>query len=96
MGLGLVKFVGGGQDSPLIKRIAGIRRQFAGDMGFLLGPVRVVDNVALKANEYVISLKGAEIARYELPAGLRVGHPGGQGETAGKGGGKPPANRPSE
>ena len=37
MGLGLVKFVGGGEESPFLKRIAGIRRQLAGDMGFLLG-----------------------------------------------------------
>jgi flagellar biosynthesis protein FlhA len=78
MGLGLVKFVTGGQDSPLIKRIATIRRQLAGDLGFLLGPVRVVDNVGLKASEYVISLKGAEIARYELPAGYELAIPVGK------------------
>jgi flagellar biosynthesis protein FlhA len=78
MGLGLVKFVTGGQDSPLIKRIATIRRQLAGDLGFLLGPVRVVDNVGLKANEYVISIKGAEIARYELPAGCELAIPVGK------------------
>src|SRR5664279_2002097 len=35
MGIGLVKYVGGGQESPLIKRVAGIRRQLAADMGFL-------------------------------------------------------------
>jgi flagellar biosynthesis protein FlhA len=80
MGLGLVKFVTGGQDSPLIKRISGIRRQLAGDLGFLLGPVRVVDNVSLKAHEYVISLKGAEIARYELPAGCELAIPVGKAE----------------
>jgi flagellar biosynthesis protein FlhA len=78
MGLGLVKFVTGGQDSPLIKRIGTIRRQLAGDLGFLLGPVRVVDNVGLKANEYVISIKGAEIARYELPAGYELAIPVGK------------------
>jgi flagellar biosynthesis protein FlhA len=78
MGLGLVKFVGGGQESPLIKRIAGIRRQLATELGFVLGPVRVVDNVALKVNEYVISLKGAEIARYELPAGCELAIPVGK------------------
>lgn len=80
MGLGLVKYVGGGQESPLLKRIAGIRRQLAGDMGFLLGPVRVVDNVALKAHEYVILLKGAEIGRYELPAGCELAIPVGKSE----------------
>ena len=78
MGLGLVKYVGGGQDSPLIKRIGGIRRQIASDLGFVLGPVRVVDNVSLKAHEYVISLKGAEIARYELPAGCELAIPVGK------------------
>jgi flagellar biosynthesis protein FlhA len=80
MGLGLVKFVGGGQESPFLKRIAGIRRQLASDMGFLLGPVRVVDNVALKAHEYVILLKGAEIGRYELPPGCELAIPVGKGE----------------
>ena len=78
IGLGLVKFVGGGQESPLIKRIAGIRRQLASDMGFLLGPVRVIDNVALKAHQYAISLKGAEIARYELPPGCELAIPVGK------------------
>jgi flagellar biosynthesis protein FlhA len=80
MGLGLVKYVGGGQDSPLIKRIGGIRRQIAGDLGFVLGPVRVVDNVALKAHEYVVSLKSAEIARYELPSGCELAIPVGKVE----------------
>ncbi len=80
MGLGLVKYVGGGQESPFLKRIAGIRRQLAGDMGFLLGPVRVVDNVALKAHEYVILLKGAEIGRYELPPGCELAIPVGKVE----------------
>lgn len=78
MGLGLVKFAAGGQQSPLIKRIAGIRRQIASELGFLLGPVRVVDNVSLKANEYMISIKGAEIARYELPAGCDLAIPVGK------------------
>jgi flagellar biosynthesis protein FlhA len=80
MGLGLVKFVGGGQESPFLKRIAGIRRQLASDIGFLLGPVRVVDNVALKAHEYVILLKGAEIGRYELPPGCELAIPVGKVE----------------
>jgi flagellar biosynthesis protein FlhA len=81
IGLGLVKYVAGGQESPLIKRIAGIRRQLAGEVGFLLGPVRVVDNVSLKANEYVVSIKGAEIARYELAAGCDLAIPVGKVEA---------------
>ncbi len=87
MGLGLVKFVGGREESPLLKRIAGIRRQLAGDIGFLLGPVRVVDNIALKAHEYVVLLKGAEIGRYELPPGCELAIPVGKPEPLA--GGKP-------
>lgn len=66
VGLGLVKMVEGGQNSPLLRRIAGIRKQMASDAGFLVPPVRVTDNLQLKAGEYVVLLKGAEIARYEL------------------------------
>jgi flagellar biosynthesis protein FlhA len=66
VGLGLVKMVEGGQNSPLLKRIAAIRRQIASDLGYLVPPVRVTDNLQLKANEYVISVKGAEIGRFEL------------------------------
>ena len=80
MGLGLVKYVGGREESPLLKRIAGIRRQLAGDIGFLLGPVRVVDNIALKAHEYVVLLKGAEIGRYELPPGCELAIPVGKAD----------------
>jgi flagellar biosynthesis protein FlhA len=80
MGIGLVKYVGGGQDSPLIKRVSGIRRQLASDIGFLLGPVRLVDNISLKPNEYSISLKGAAITRYELPPGCELAIPVGKAE----------------
>ena len=85
VGLGLVKFVDGGQESPLLKRISGIRRQLAGDLGYLLGPVRVTDNLALKAHEYVISLKGAEMARYELPQGCELAIPAGHGGCTARG-----------
>jgi flagellar biosynthesis protein FlhA len=72
VGLGLVKLVEGGANSPLLKRIAGIRRQLASDLGYVLPPVRVTDNLALRAREYVISLKGVEISRYEMPQGCEL------------------------
>jgi len=78
VGLGLVKMVEGAQNSPLLKRISGIRRQLAADLGYLLPPVRVADNLALRAREYTISLKGAEIARYELPQGCQLAIPSGK------------------
>jgi flagellar biosynthesis protein FlhA len=72
VGLGLVHLVEGGQSSPLLKRIASIRRQLATELGFILPPVRVTDNLTLKAREYVISLKGVEISRYELAHGCEL------------------------
>ncbi|MEO8660424.1 MAG: flagellar biosynthesis protein FlhA [Bryobacteraceae bacterium] len=69
VGLGLVKLVEGGGSSPLLRRIAGIRRQLASDLGYLLPPVRVTDNLSLRSREYLISIKGVEVARYELPSG---------------------------
>ena len=80
LGLGLVKFVEGGQNSPLIRRIAGIRRQMATDLGYLLGPVRVTDNLSLPPRQYIISLKGSEIARYELPQGCELAIPIGKSD----------------
>ena len=66
VGLGLVKLVDAAQGGTLLKRIAGVRRQLASELGFVLPPVRVTDNLSLKAREYVVLLKGAEIARFEL------------------------------
>jgi flagellar biosynthesis protein FlhA len=74
VGLGLVQFVEGAQNSPLLRRISGIRKQLAKDLGFLLPAVRVTDNLSLRAREYAISLKGVEISRYELPQGSGVWH----------------------
>src|SRR4029077_10431808 len=72
VGLGLIGLVEGAQESPLLRRISAIRRQLASDLGYLLPPVRVTDNLSLRSREYVISLKGVEIARYELPQGCEL------------------------
>jgi flagellar biosynthesis protein FlhA len=77
VGLGLVGLVEGAQDSPLLRRISAIRRQLVIDLGYLLPPVRVTDNLSLRSREYVISLKGVEIARYELPQGCELAIPAG-------------------
>ncbi|HVY92889.1 MAG TPA: flagellar biosynthesis protein FlhA [Bryobacteraceae bacterium] len=72
VGLGLVRFVEGGSDSPLLRRIGAIRRQLAADLGYILPAVRLKDNLSLKAHEYTICLKGIEISRYEIPAGCEM------------------------
>ena len=81
VGLGLVGLVEGGQESPLLRRLSGIRRQLVTDLGYLLPPVRVTDNLALRSREYVISIKGVEVARYELPQGCDLAIPPGPVET---------------
>src|SRR3954447_5706736 len=75
VGLGLVNLVAGGATSPLLKKIAGIRRQFASNLGYLLPPVRVTDNLSLRSREYVVLLKGSEIGRYELMPGSELALP---------------------
>lgn len=72
VGLGLVKLVEGGGNSPLLRRIAAIRRQLATELGYLLPPVRVTDNLSLRSREYMLLLKGAELARFEIPSGCEL------------------------
>jgi flagellar biosynthesis protein FlhA len=69
VGLGLVGMVEGGQNSSLLRRIASIRKQLAGELGYMLPAVRVTDNLTLGTREYAIRLKGVEIARFELKQG---------------------------
>jgi flagellar biosynthesis protein FlhA len=81
VGLGLVKIVDSSQGGALLTRIAGVRRQLAQELGFVLPPVRVTDNLQLKPREYVVLLKGVEIARFELYSdsvlAIKAGHANG-------------------
>jgi flagellar biosynthesis protein FlhA len=81
VGLGLVGLVEGAQDSALLRRISTIRKQLATELGYLLPPVRVTDNLSLRSREYVISLKGVEISRYEMPQGCELAIPTGPGKA---------------
>jgi flagellar biosynthesis protein FlhA len=82
VGLGLVGMVEGAQDSALLRRISTIRKQLATELGYLLPPVRVTDNLSLRSREYVILLKGVEISRYEMPQGCELAISSGQGQAA--------------
>jgi flagellar biosynthesis protein FlhA len=77
VGLGLVNLVERGAESPLLVRVAGIRRQLATQLGYLMPPVKVKDNVALRSREYVIQMRGIEIARFELLQGHELAIPSG-------------------
>lgn len=77
LGLGLVSLAEGGQNAPLLRRVAAIRRQLATEFGFLLPPLRVADNLSLRAREYAVQLKGIELTRYELMPGHELAIPSG-------------------
>jgi flagellar biosynthesis protein FlhA len=72
VGVGLVRLVEGGSNSTLLQRIAGVRRQLASELGYVLPPVRVTDNLALGAMEYRILVKGNEMTRFELKRGYEL------------------------
>ncbi|MEW6289399.1 MAG: flagellar biosynthesis protein FlhA [Thermodesulfobacteriota bacterium] len=69
VGYGLIPLVDESQEGDLLERIRGIRRQFAVDMGLIIPPLHVRDNLQIKPDEYVLLLKGVEIARGELMMG---------------------------
>jgi len=66
VGYGLIPLVDVEQDGQLLERIKSIRRQMAHDIGIIVAPIHIQDNMQLKPGEYSIILKGNEIARGEL------------------------------
>ncbi len=63
VGYGLVSLVDTHQGGDLLERISAIRRQTAADMGVIMPPVRIRDNLQLPAHEYRLKIKGAIVAR---------------------------------
>ncbi len=66
MGYGLIPMVDAEQNGELLERIKAIRRQMAYDIGIIIPPVHIQDNMQLNPGEYTVSLKGNEVARGEL------------------------------
>ncbi len=82
VGYGLIPLVDSSQQGELLPRIKSIRRQFALDMGFIVPPVHIKDNLQLKPNEYAIILKGVKIGGGELlPGHFLAMNPGTATET---------------
>ena len=69
VGYRLIPLVDRMQDGELLRRIRGIRKKFAQDMGFLVAPVHIRDNLELRPNGYRITVKGVEMGRGESQAG---------------------------
>jgi len=77
IGYQVVPLVDARQGGDLIERIVQIRKAAAMDIGFIVPPVRVRDNIQLKPNEYVIKIKDDPVARGELqPKNLLAINPG--------------------
>lgn len=66
LGYGLIPLVDAEQGGDVLDRIVMIRRQCAVELGFIVPPIRIRDNMQLKPNAYVIKIKGMELAAGEL------------------------------
>ena len=68
LGYALIALVDVQQGGDLLDRIVLIRRQIASELGFIVPVIRVRDNMNLQPNQYVIKIRGAEIATGEILA----------------------------
>ncbi|MBP9712550.1 MAG: flagellar biosynthesis protein FlhA [Sterolibacterium sp.] len=70
VGYRLIPLVDKGQDGELLKRIRGLRKKFAQEIGFLCAPVHIRDNLELRPNAYRLTLKGVEVGSGEAYLGM--------------------------
>ena len=66
IGYGLVPLVDESQGGQLLARVKALRQNLAQQLGLIVPPVHITDNVRLKPREYVIALRGVEVARWEM------------------------------
>ncbi len=66
IGYGLIPMVDANQGGDLLDRIATVRSQVASELGIVVPPIRIRDNVQLRPNEYQIKIKGIKVASFEL------------------------------
>ena len=66
VGYDLVPLVDTQQGGQLLQRVRTLRNNLALQLGFIVPPVHITDNIRLKPREYTISLRGVEIARWEM------------------------------
>ena len=70
LGYGLLGLIGDDRGQRLPHQIKALRRQLAGELGFVMPSVRIQDNIQLPANTYVVRLKEIEAGRGEIRAGM--------------------------
>lgn len=69
VGYELIPLVDADRNGELLDRIKSVRRQFALEMGFIVPPLHIRDNLQLKSNEYAVLIKGVEVARGSVMMG---------------------------
>ena len=72
IGFGLVPLVGSGPTpagGSLLRRVSMIRRQIAGDLGLVIPPVRIHDELGMESHEYVLKVRGSEVTRGRIMPG---------------------------
>ncbi|MDD3223480.1 MAG: flagellar biosynthesis protein FlhA [Clostridium sp.] len=66
IGYGLIPLADEASGGDLLQRIASVRRQCAIEMGIVVQPIRIRDNLQLKTNEYVVKIRGTIVSKGEL------------------------------
>jgi len=66
IGYGLIPLADESNGGDLLQRIASVRRQCAIEMGIVVQPIRIRDNLQLKANEYIVKIRGTMVVSSEL------------------------------
>ena len=69
VGYELIPLVDADRNGELLERIKSVRRQFALELGFIVPPLHIRDNLQLKASDYAIVIKGVEVARGSVMTG---------------------------
>jgi flagellar biosynthesis protein FlhA len=69
IGYGLISLVDSNQGGDLLNRISSIRKSIALELGIVIPPIRLRDNINLGANEYVFKVYGIEVAKGEVMVG---------------------------
>lgn len=65
-GYSLIPLVDEGNGGKMINRVVIFRRQFAQEMGFVIPSIQLQDNSGLGTNQYIIKVRGEEVARGEI------------------------------
>ncbi|MBN2626102.1 MAG: flagellar biosynthesis protein FlhA [Spirochaetales bacterium] len=69
LGYGLIPLVNQEQGAELLERVKQIRKEAAIDMGLVVPPIRIVDNMRLEPPEYCFKIKGVEVGRGSIRMG---------------------------